>query len=325
MNTTTARQRLDEIENYLTPKEWAIRLAGEWRKYPDALACMKALAKLPFDELPVRRPYFAFEEQAGELHPGEEPEDPRARHRLTHELWHEFHVLKLLIRRVNEEMQRKVESICWQAAFQWSALHALILQNACGRTATRAAALLKTQKERETKRERQVVLKELAAFTEAGPGEPPPTRMPSEAAPGGYPSPLVEWRHEFTALLKDFYAHRAAVELIQEEHFDGHPILFLDVEGALTETMRTVESAVATANEYLQSQGHPPDGPAGPDGRTGDDNLAIALDAIKAGASGQWAAAIAENWMSDTREEAVKLDAEKWERWREKCAEEAAG
>ena len=43
----------------------------------------------------------------------------------------------------------------------------------------------------------------------------------------------------------------------------------------------------------------------------------VALDAIKAGANGPWAAAIAEKWMSDAREEAVEMDAEKWERWRE--------
>ena len=47
MTTTTAHKRLDEIETHLTPKEWAIRLADEVRKYPDALAHMKALVKLP--------------------------------------------------------------------------------------------------------------------------------------------------------------------------------------------------------------------------------------------------------------------------------------
>jgi hypothetical protein len=323
MNPTTAHQRLDEIENYLTPKEWAIRLADEARKYPDALACMKALAKLPFDELPVRRPYFAFEEQAGEEHPGQKPENLRARHRLIDALWHEFHVLKLLIACVNIEARRKAESIRLQAACQWSALHALILQNAFGRAAARAAALLTTQKQPGTKSERQAVLKELAAFTEAGPGVTPPARMPSEAAPDGYPSPLAEWRHEHTALLKDFHAHCAAVELIQEQHFDGHPILFLDVEGELTETARVIESVIATANEYLKSRAEFHNTET--DGGAGESNLAIALDAIKAGASGQWAAAISEKWMHDAREEAVELNAENWERWRETYAEEAAG
>ena len=47
MTTDTAHKRLDGIETHLTPKEWAIRLADEMRKYPDALAHMKALVKLP--------------------------------------------------------------------------------------------------------------------------------------------------------------------------------------------------------------------------------------------------------------------------------------
>ena len=177
MTTTTAHKRLDEIETHLTPKEWAIRLADEMRKYPDPLAHMKALVKLPLHELPVQRPYFAFEKQADERHPGDNPDDIRARHRLTDALWNEFHTLKLLIRQVDQTMQRKVETISLQAALQLSALHALILEDALANTATHAAA-----------------------FTESGNRE----------------TPLAEWSHEYTALLQDFNAHRAAVELVQD-------------------------------------------------------------------------------------------------------------
>ena len=91
MITITAHKRLDEIETYLTPTEWAIRLADEERKYPNPMAYMKALAKLLLDELPMRRPYFAFERQAAERHPGHKPEDLRARHRLTDALRTEYH------------------------------------------------------------------------------------------------------------------------------------------------------------------------------------------------------------------------------------------
>ena len=76
MTTTTAHKRLDAIEAYLTPTEWAVRLADEARNYSGGLAYTKALAKLPWDELPVRRQYFALEEQAGE------------RHRAKRKLWH---------------------------------------------------------------------------------------------------------------------------------------------------------------------------------------------------------------------------------------------
>ncbi|HEY5504002.1 MAG TPA: hypothetical protein VIK28_02500 [Sedimentisphaerales bacterium] len=299
MTTTTAHKRLDDIETHLTPKEWAIRLADEVRKYPDALAHMKALVKLPLDELPVRRPFFAFEKQADEQHPGDKPEDIRARHRLTDALWGEFHTLKLLIRQVNQAMQQKVERIGLEAAFQLFLLHVLIQEDAFAHTATQAAALLTTRKQRETKNERQAVLKQLAAFTEAGIGE----------------TPLKEWGHELTALLNDFFAHLAAVQLVQGEHFDGHPILYPELEAKLTEATRTIESAVVTANEHLKSQ--PEHHQAETNGGTGENNLAIALESIKASASGQRADAIAEKWMNDASHEAVESDEERWERCRE--------
>ena len=276
MTTTTAHKRLDEIETHLTPKEWAVRLADEMRKYPDALAHMKALVKLPLHELPVQRPYFAFEKQAAERHPGSKPEDIRARHRLTDALWREFHTLKLLMRQVDQTMQRKVETISLQAALQLSALHALILEDALTHTATRAAT-----------------------FRELGNGE----------------TPLAEWSHEYTALLQDFYAHRTAVELVQDEHFDGHPILYPELEAELTEATRTIESAVATANEYLNRRAER-DG-AETNAGAGESPLAIALESIKASVNGQRAAAIAEKWMHDASHEAIESSEEQWEQCRE--------
>lgn len=266
MTTTTAHRRLDELETHLTPKEWAIRLADEMRKYPDTLAHMKALVKLPLHELPVRRPYYAFEKQAAELHPGNKPENIRARHRLTDALWNEFHTLKLLIRQVDQTMQRKVETISLQAALQLSALRALILEDILAQTDN------------------------------------------SEI-------PLAEWSHEYTALLQDFYAHRAAVELIQSGHFDGHSIFYPELEAELTEAARTIESAVVTVNDYLKHRAAR-DG-AATNGGAAENNLAIGLESIKAGANGQRAAAIAEKWHRDASHEAIESDEEQWEQSRE--------
>jgi hypothetical protein len=320
MTTTTAHKRLDEIETYLTPKEWAIRLADEARKYPGALAYAKSLAKLPLDELPVRRPYFAFEEQAGERHPGHNPEDNRARHRLKEALWNEFHTLKLLLWWVNMAMRRKVESIGSQAALRLSALHALILQDALAQTARQTAALLTKRKQSGAKPEREAVLKQLAAFTEVDICETPSGPVPPEDDSNRYPSPLAEWNHELTALLKDFFAHHAAVELVQGRHFNGHPILFRDLESELTETARTIESAVATANEYLKCRAGLLKAEPSQAGR--EDKLAVAIESIKASANGQRAAAIAEQWLHDASFEATETDEEQWERWREEHAGE---
>jgi hypothetical protein len=103
-----------------------------------------------------------------------------------------------------------------------------------------------------------------------------------------YATPLEEWNHELTALLKDSYAHRAAVELVRDQHFDGHPIHFLDLEAELTETARTIESAIAMANEYLKRRAEFHG--AETNGGACESNPAIALESIKASASGQRAA-----------------------------------
>lgn len=309
MTTTAAHKRLDELESSLTPKEWAIRLVAEMRRHPNALAFTKALAKLPLHELPVRRPYFAFEAQASDRYPGRKPEDIRFRHQLTDALWKEFHTLKLLIGQVDQAMERKVETIGLQAALGLAALHTLILQDAFAQTARQTAALLIKHKARDEKAERQTTLKLMAAFTEGNIRKMRCDQLIPNDAISQYPEPLTERHHELIALLKDFFVHGAAVELVQSQHFDGHPILFLNLEGELVELARTIESAVATANEYLQCCAV---------SAAGDKSgLVIDLESIKVSSNGKRAAAIAAKWLRDARFEAIESEQEQWDSWRE--------
>jgi hypothetical protein len=323
MTTKTAKTRLDDIETYLTPKEWAIRLADESRKYPDALAHMKAMVKLPLDELPMQRPYFALEEQATKRHPGYKPDQIRARNRLREDLWAEFRTLALLIRLVNRTIQHQVEQVGLEAALRFAVLHGWILEDAFGRAAADGAAWIKAQHpaRANAKRQRLAVLNQLAAFTEAGMGETRNRGLPSQTALLDFPSPLEEWSHETASLLTDFYAHRAAVELVQGEHFDGHPILWPEVEAELLEVTRTIESAIATANEYLTRRAERD--AAGTSGGAGERNLPISLVSIQTSAQGQRAAAIAEKWFNDARREAVEYDEDMWEQCRQEFGAKA--
>ena len=309
---TTAHKRLDKIETFLTPKDWAIRLVDEMRSYPSAFDHVKELVKLPFNELPDQRAFLALKEQAGERHPGRKPEDIHVRQRLTFALWDEFQTLKLLIASSNQTMQAKFERISLEAGLKLSALHSLILEEAFAQTASQAIALIKPQKrvDADAARQHQTVLKQLAAFAEVGILRTPFKSLQPENKSMDFPSPLEEWSGELTTLLRDFFSHLAAIKLVQDKHFDGHPILCRDLEAKLMELTRTIESAVALANEYLKRR-------AGMNRGTCEDSLAIALESIKTSTNGQWAVDLAEKWLHDVKLEALESDAERWEQHRE--------
>jgi hypothetical protein len=317
MTTNSAQKRLEEIETFLTPQEWAIRLVDEFRRYPTALDHMKALVKLSLHELPVQRPYFAFEEQAAKRHPGHKPDQIRARNRLREELSAQFRTLQLLIRLVNRMIQNKVEHVGMEAALRFAALYALILEDAFARAAADGAAWIKSQHPARAgaKRERLAVLNQLAAFTEAGMGETRNRSSRSQTALVDFPSPLEEWTHETASFLTDFYAHRAAVKRIEKEYFDGHLILWPEVQAELLEATRTIESAIATANEYLNRRAERD--AAGTSGGADERNLPISLVSIQTSAQGQRAAAIAQKWFHDAEREAVESASDWWEQCRQ--------
>ena len=52
MNNTAKSKRLDKIELQLTPKQWAIRLADEMRRYPSQKDFLKAIGKGTYRQSP---------------------------------------------------------------------------------------------------------------------------------------------------------------------------------------------------------------------------------------------------------------------------------
>jgi hypothetical protein len=274
---------------------------------------MKAFAKLSFEELPMLRPYRACEEQARKRHPAHHPEDTHARIRLTHKLWKEFQIFGILIVVVNQAMQRKIEAIALQVALRLSVFHSLMLQNALAHMAAHA-------KQEVTDATPDSVLEPQVLHL----GVPKEPDILKETSLGFWPQdvldrylPLAEWKLD-TALLNDFFAHQAAVEMVQANHFEGNPILFLNFEGELRETLRTIESAVAVANEYLACQGK--ERMANRNGQAIESSLIIDLECLKSNTNSRWAAAIAQKWLHDASEEAEGMNAERWESCRRQLA-----
>ena len=100
---------------------------------------------------------------------------------------------------------------------------------------------------------RPVILKELAAFRDAHSGG-----ILVESLLLGHTlrrrlhESIEDWVQDFTALIADILEHEAAVKVIQDKYFDGHPILFQDTATKLAETIVAIEEGVSTFNEYLR-------------------------------------------------------------------------
>ena len=314
---TTKARRLDDIESNLTPKEWAIRLVDEIRKYPTQEAFLQAEAKAGRAEDSVLgRAYNALTDQAEKKYPDKGDNDVRAKIKLSQKLQGAYHALKLLVMEVNEDIQKRAEKAGLEAALRLSRLETTILQDAFGRTARKAAEWiedLKT-KDKDDEDNRQIMLRELAAYTDVYYGEKFSDSIP---LPGGirirWPSFIEEWVLMTGGLIAEVFAIQEAVKIVQEKQIGGHPILSLDVEAALGRIIKTLENSAATFNEYLKTRGEvfkadweaeEEDGfaTAIPGEREG--KLQINLDRIR-GRAKSMAINMADNWTRRAREKAT--------------------
>lgn len=308
MTTTSKQKRLDAVEIALTPKEWGIRLVDQIRKYPTIREWGQAEGHE--EDHIINRAYEALHKQAEGKHPGTKPEDVQARVKLTRALNLEFSTLKHLWARVNEDMEKEAKVAALKAALKMARLETTVLSDAFGRTARKAVEWVEEYKPADAVEEenRQGMLKELAAYTDLDFGEKWGDSMP---LPGGikirFPSVIEDWINEVVALAVDVYGHRAAVQAIQKEHFDGHPILFRNVEADLEGAIVTLEEGVKNFNDYLKTRAelfaaewseeeeHEGGATAIPGELEG--KLAIDIDAIKASAAKHTADVNVRDWI----------------------------
>jgi len=167
MTKATTTKRLGEIEANLTPKEWAIMLADEVRKYPTFDDAIKAeLKTTPDKAITQQKPFRALMAQAEERHPGKKPEDMAAYNQLSGKLWTDFTTLRNIIFQVNKNVTERLEVYGLKAALKMSTLQTLILQDAFGRTARKAALWVEEYKtaDKDEEENRQIMLQELAAY-----------------------------------------------------------------------------------------------------------------------------------------------------------------
>jgi hypothetical protein len=234
--------RLDKIEVQLTPKEWAIKLVDEIRRYPSKPEFLRAVAKRSYRESPYVKPFFALTAQAEDRHPGKTSEDIRAAQQLSNDLRREYQALKSLINMANDELRTRTEQSRQKGSALASQLNQLIRQDVFAQTSETAAAWIVRRKTTGAEeKERQSILEELANVARAA----------------GSRSLLFslanDWADDAAVLLMEMFSLEAAVRELQKNYFDGHAILSPSVEHALETTIQLVSAVVGTFNRYVSA------------------------------------------------------------------------
>lgn len=255
MTITAKDKRLDEVEANLTPKEWAIRLLDEsqrnYGKPPTTKQEFLQTNKI------FTAAYESLSKQAEAKHPGHKPEDIQARKAMRQNLEIEYHALKKLTGIVNEEIQNRAALAGLDAALKISTLQTIVLQDAFSRTARKATEWIEDIKTSDEGDEanKSIMLDELGAYTEVSLAEKVTDSLPIGNLRLRFPTVVENWVKAAGFLIEDLYSHQAAVKIIQDKFFDGHPILYQLAADGLKRAIQEVEAAVKAFNEYLNIRG----------------------------------------------------------------------
>jgi hypothetical protein len=240
MPTQNKIERLEAIEVQLSPKQWGIRLAHALRSHPSEVDFLRSVANQPYVEWPWVKPFFRLCEQGKIRVQAERTANIPARKRSATELRWEFHTLQKLIRKSNETVKIKAETIGLKTALKLSTLNTIMFKEAIGFTARKLVGWANRGATADARVAPEIIIDELAHFTQI------------DVEAQQYDSTVIcNWVDEMTMHVMEAFSLQAAVREIQQSYFDGHSILFLDAELRLAGTLNLIETAVSTLNEYL--------------------------------------------------------------------------
>jgi hypothetical protein len=236
MTAASNHKRLNAVEVALSPKQWAIRVADDQRRHSSAIAWIQAAVTVAPEDTPAIRGWDALARQVEDRYPGNKPGDIQARSKLSLALFQEYHALLGLQLAVGTATALLNVAAGQKAALKLARLETMVLRDAFGRTSRKAAVWLAEYPAADADEEanRRDMLNELAAYPE--------------------PSAADDWIAAVVGLAVEVFTHRAAVQIVQDRFFDGHPILFQDDEAGLNGIVQTLEDAIAVFNEYMTAK-----------------------------------------------------------------------
>jgi hypothetical protein len=230
MSIASDHRRLDDVEIYLSPKEWTIQLTQQMRLYPNEEDFLTAITKENYRECLFIKPVSKLEQQAHALYP--DKSDISQRIELSQKLRTEFQELKIFICKLNGITEGMTGSIVLAAGFQGSRLENLLQEDRFCRVTKAAATWIGRT---ESKGKAEFILRMLRSF----------------AYPPNSASQIESVSNDLVKLLKNILALEAGVQLAQDRYFDGYPILFRNIEEILKESIKFTTSTVERFNEFL--------------------------------------------------------------------------
>jgi TonB family protein len=309
-------ERLGSIQVQSTPKEWMVKLAAELRSLASKGTLPQALATETFSDSLNLRPFYGVAEQANQLHRGNGLEDIRTWNLQNRKLRTEYAAVKALILKVNEAVKEKTESLRMNVALELSALYKLILDDDLTQSAGAADARPPVEKtgDADPDEENEFMMDEAALNDDEVSGDDEISmELPGNGPPHGRSADsefallIKNWIDDSTLLIVAVFVHKAAAQSVQEKYFGGHPILFEDVEATLGETIRTMEDAAATFNQYLKirdsklraelNKENQEGGGASVTAGEHQDHLAIDINAIRATVGRHLVDALVNEWV----------------------------
>jgi hypothetical protein len=230
MSIASEHKRLNDVEIYLSPKEWTIQLTQQMRLYSSEKDFWTAITKENYQECLFIKPLYKFDQQAQAAYP--DKSDINQRIELSQELRTEFQELKIFINKLNGITKNMTDSIVLAAGVQDLRLENLFQEDRFCRVAKAAAAWIRRT---ESHRDPESILRMLRTFT----------YLPNSA------SQIESFSNDLVKLMKNILALEAGVELAQDRYFDGYPILFLDIEDALKTSIDFITSTVERFSEFF--------------------------------------------------------------------------
>jgi len=229
MSIASEQRRLDDVEIYLSPKEWAIELTQEMRLYSSEQDFWTAITKENYQECLFIKPLSKLDQQALAAYP--DKSDIEQRNELSQKLRTEFEELKIFICKLNGITEAMTDSIVLAAGFQASRLDNLLQEERFCKVTEAAATWIRRA---ESHGKAECILKMLRSLA-----------YPPRA------SKIESVFSRLAKLMKNILALEAGLKLARDRYFDGHPILFRNIEDTLNGTIEFITSTVDRFNAFL--------------------------------------------------------------------------